>query len=277
MKPAPFDYARPDTVDETLELLAEHRGEARILAGGQSLGAMLNMRLATPRVLVDIGRIDALGEIAVRDGAVEVGAAVTQLALERWPGLAEHQPLLAEALPYVGHDQTRSRGTVVGSVVHSDPSSELPLVLAVLEGEVVLRSRRSRRVVPAARFQTGMLQTDVAPDELAVAVRFPLAREGALYAFTEVSQRHGDFAIVALAACADAEGVRLGAGGVADVPTVERFAWADGAALDEALNAFAWRLRGGDDPQASASYRRQLVRRRGRRIIEELRVALSRS
>ncbi len=270
MKPAPFDYARPDTVEEALELLAQRGADARVLAGGQSLAAMLNMRLATPALLVDISGIEALTRIALRDGALEVGAAVTQAALERWPELAAHQPLLAAALPWIGHHATRQRGTVCGSLVHSDPSSELPLVLAVLGGEVVLQGPDGRRVVSAARFQTGLLQTDVRPDELVVAARFPLAAPGTRHAFREVSQRHGDFAIVALAAVADSGGVRLGVGGVADVPGVERFDRSERARLDDALNAFAWRLGGSDDAQASARYRRDLVRRLGRRIIEEL-------
>jgi 2-furoyl-CoA dehydrogenase FAD binding subunit len=147
MKPAPFDYFRPRTVEEALKALGDHGEAARVLAGGQSLVAMLNMRLAQPALVVDIGRLTALDRIAVEGDRLMVGAAVTQATLERWPGLAEQAPLLAAALPWVGHFQTRNRGTVCGSIAHADPSAELPLCLAVLGGEVVLRSFRGRRAV----------------------------------------------------------------------------------------------------------------------------------
>jgi len=139
MKPRPFDYVRPDTVDEVLALLTEYGDDARILAGGQSLIPMLNLRLIDAAVLIDISRIAELGEI--RDGptSVEIGAAVTQNALLAWPPLAQRLPLVAAALPFVGHFQTRNKGTVGGSIAHADPSSELPLALAVYGGDVVLR------------------------------------------------------------------------------------------------------------------------------------------
>ena len=274
MKPPRFDYARPDTLDEALSLLAERGDRARVLAGGQSLAAMLNMRLVAPDVLVDIARLDQLKSIQLLDDTIEVGAAVTQESLRSWPDLSANQPLLAQILPWVGHYATRQRGTVVGSIVHSDPSSEMPLALAVLEGEVVLRRTAGERVASARDFQQGMLQTDVDADEVVVAARFPRLRPHAVTTFLEVSQRHGDFALVAVAAIGDEDGVRLGVGGVADVPAVEAIPWMDDDGLDAALNAFAWRLKGSDDIHASASYRRQLVRRLGRRALEEIRDAL---
>ena len=146
MKPRPFDYVRPDTIDEAVAVLAEYGDEARILAGGQSLMAMLNLRLADPAILVDIARIAELDTIRDLGDKIEVGASVTQNRLLVWPDLAKKLPLLAVALPFVGHFQTRNKGTVCGSVAHADPSSEIPLSLAVLEGEVVLRSRRGMRV-----------------------------------------------------------------------------------------------------------------------------------
>ncbi|MCP5368752.1 MAG: FAD binding domain-containing protein [Hyphomicrobiales bacterium] len=270
MKPAPFDYARPDTVDEALDLLAEHGDGARILAGGQSLVAMLNMRLASPTVLVDISRLAPLRTIALDGGVLEVGAAVTQHELLTWPGLAAAQPLLALALPWVGHHQTRQRGTVCGSLAHADPSAELPLVLRHLDGSVVLRSRRGRRVLAAADFQTGMMTTALAADEMVVACRFPAAPAGGRVAFREVGQRHGDFAIVALAATARDGKVRLGVGGVAAVPATLDLPPLAGDALDDALNDFAWGLGAGDDIHATARYRRELVRRLGRRMVEEV-------
>ena len=144
MKPAAFDYACPDNLDEALALLAEKGEAARICAGGQSLGAMLNMRLASPAVLIDIAGLRELKSISIVDGAIEVGATVTQAELLAWPDLTASQPLLASLLPWIGHYQTRQRGTVCGSLAHSDPSSELPLAMALLRGEVVLRSRRGR-------------------------------------------------------------------------------------------------------------------------------------
>jgi 2-furoyl-CoA dehydrogenase FAD binding subunit len=269
MKPNSFDYVSAATVDEALAALARDEGDTRVLAGGLSLVPMLNFRLVEPDVLVDISRIEALDYIRVDGNAVEVGAATTQAELLRWPELAERLPLLKAAMPSIGHYQTRSRGTVCGSLAHADPSSELPLSLATLGGEVVLRSVRGERRLGAAEFQTGMLSTARRSDELVVAARFPLAEAGAGYAFREMAQRHGDFAIVALAAVATASRIRLGVGGVADKPTVREWEVLDGAALDDALNAFAWDLGGSDDVHATARYRRELVRRLGRRVIEE--------
>ena len=219
MKPRPFDYARPDTVDEAVAILAEHGDDARVLAGGQTLMAMLNLRLLAPTVLVDIARIPELDVIREVDGKIEVGAAVTQNRLLAWPALSEKLPLLAAALPFVGHFQTRNKGTVCGSVAHADPASEIPLSLAVLGGEVVLRSQKGTRVLAAGEFQQGMLTTARDPDELITAVRFPVANGARGVAFREVARRHGDFAIVAIAAVAEsANSIRLGVGGMTGAP-----------------------------------------------------------
>src|SRR5580658_2905825 len=167
MKPRPFDYARPDTVEEVTALLAEYGDDARILAGGQSLIAMLNLRLIDPAVLVDIAQIAELDAIRDCGNTIEIGAAVTQNKLMAWPGLSQKLPLVAAALPFVGHFQTRNKGTVCGSVAHADPSSELPLTLAMLGGQVVLRSqKRGERVIAAEAFQEDMLTTARAADEL---------------------------------------------------------------------------------------------------------------
>lgn len=275
MKPTRFTYAEPATVDEAANLLAERGDTARIIAGGQSLAPLLNMRLAAPEILIDIARLDALKQIEIKDGAIEVGAAVTQHELHAWPALVTVQPLLALMLPFIGHYQTRQRGTVCGSLAHADPSAELPLALATLKGEVVARRGKSIRHVAAAAFQTGLLSIALEPDEMLVGARFPLATPDTRVAFREVSQRHGDFAIVGLAAIGSAAGVRLGVGGVADRPAARDFPWLSGAALDDALNDFAWELGGSDDPHASARYRRELVRRLGRAVIEEVRDANS--
>lgn len=269
MKPAQFDYVGAESLDEALGCLAEHGSDARILAGGQSLIAMLNFRLVETKVLIDINRIGELDYIRVDNVALEVGAATRQVDLKDWPELAATVPLLHAAMPYVGHFQTRNQGTVCGSIAHSDPSSELPLCLATLDGEVVLQSRRGRRTVKAAEFQTDLLTTDKRSDEMITAVRFPLGIKGTGYAFDEMSRRKGDFAIVSLAAVVSEKSIRLGVGGVASTPTVRDWAGLDDDQLDDALNAFAWDLGGGDDIHASGQYRRELVRRIGRRTIGE--------
>ena len=271
MKPAAFDYIRADSADEAVALLAEYGDDARILAGGQSLMAILNMRLAQPKVLIDIHRAQDLFGIE-DNGGIRVRAAATQAALQRHAGLEHTAPLLAQALPHLGHFQTRNRGTVCGSVAHADPSAELPLCLATLDGEVVLRSKRGRRTLKARAFFTGMLQTARAAGELIEEVRFPLRRDGERHGFTEVSMRHGDFAIVALAAVVSADGICLGVGGVADRPTVAHWPRLDGAALDDALNQLAWELGAQDDTHATAVYRRHLVRTLGRELIGRLTV-----
>jgi 2-furoyl-CoA dehydrogenase FAD binding subunit len=159
MKPRPFDYLRPDTVEEALALLAEYGDDARVLAGGQSLVPMLNLRIIEAAALIDISRIAALDAINDKGGAIEIGAAVTQNKLLAWPHLTQKLPLVAAALPHVGHFQTRNKGTVCGSIAHADPSSELPLTLAVLGGEIVLKSQRGERVLKAKDFQKDMLTT----------------------------------------------------------------------------------------------------------------------
>ena len=268
MKPGNFDYCHPDSVDEALALLAEHGDDARIIAGGQSLMAMMNLRLVAAEVLIDIAGLKELDFIREAGGAVEVGAAVAQVDLLNHPGLDKVQPLLAKAIPNIGHFQTRNRGTVCGSIAHQDPSSELPLCLAALEGEVVLRSTKGERRLTASEFQVGLMETARAPDELIVAVRFPVARNGVGYAFTEVTRRPGDFAIVGLAGIADGNNLRLGVAGVAGKPAT-RDMDTDNDNLDTALNAFAWELGGEDDIHATAKHRRHMVRQLGRQVLEE--------
>jgi len=274
MKPAAFDYVRVDDAAEAVALLAEYGGEARILAGGQSLVAMMNMRLAEPRVLIDISRIAALDVIRETGDTVAVGAATRQATLGNWDGLAAALPLVARALPHIGHFQTRNRGTVCGSISHADPAAELPLVLATLDGTVRLRAARGERRVPARDFFTGTLATDRDEDEMIAAVDFPRADPADGTAFTEAALRHGDFAIVAVAAVVGRKGITLGIGGVADRPMVRNWSAADlsaDAALDDALNDLAWALGARSDHHADAAYRRGLVRRLGRRVVLEAR------
>jgi 2-furoyl-CoA dehydrogenase FAD binding subunit len=269
MKPAPFDYVRADSVDEALDVLAQTGDDARILAGGQSLLPMLNMRLARPQIVIDVMRVAALKRVDETGGALTIHAAVRQVEIERRTNLAKDQPLLAAALAWVGHAQTRSRGTLCGSVAHADPSAELPLVLVALGGSVHLRSRKAKRKVGAEDFFTGMMTTDRRDDELIEAITFPPKAAATGYAFREVARRHGDFAIVACAALADAKGGRLAIGGVAERPVVRAMPLPGSSALDDALDAFAWSLEARDDLHASARYRRELVRRIGKSILEE--------
>ena len=275
MKPAEFDYLRAESPEEALEALSRHGEDARVLAGGQSLMPMLNMRLARQQLIVDIGRIEAWRYVRADKAMIEVGAGTTQATLLAWPDLANTAPLVAKALPHVGHLQTRSRGTICGSLCHADPSSELPLCLAVLGGEVVLKSSKASRKLAAGEFQTGMLSTAKRPDEIAVAARFPVAEAGAGYAVEEVTRRHGDFAIVAVAAVVLGPAVRVGVGGVAERPMVREWTGLSAADTADALNGFAWEMGGFDDIHATARYRRELVRRIGARVIEEARACQS--
>ena len=271
MKPAAFDYVRAETLAEVHDVLAAEGDDARVLAGGQTLVPMLSMRLARPKVLIDIMRLPELSGMGMERESIRVGAAATQAALLALPGLAERQPLLAQALPFVGHAQTRSRGTVCGSIAHADPSAEIPLVLVALRGEIELSTGRQRRRVAADEFFTGLMSTTRADDELIAAVTIPTRRPGQGCAFREFGRRHGDFAIVACAAVADADDMRLAVGGVADRPVARDFGTIDGPALEQALNVFAWELEARDDLHATARYRRELVRRLGRETIEKAR------
>jgi 2-furoyl-CoA dehydrogenase FAD binding subunit len=269
MKPKSFTYLRPASVEEAVQALARWREDARILAGGQSLVPMMNFRLVEAQVIVDVSDLAPLAYIRESNGEIEVGASTTQAQFMMWPKLAEQAPLLSTAMPYVGHYQTRSRGTVCGSIAHADPSSELPLCLATIGGSVVMRSSRGTRVLSCADFQIGMLTTARLPDELITAIRFPTRKPGAGYAFAEMAQRHGDLAICAVAAMVSGNTTRLGVGGVADKPTVREWSGLVDGGIDDALNDFAWDLGGTDDHHASAVYRRGLVRRLGRQVIEE--------
>jgi 2-furoyl-CoA dehydrogenase FAD binding subunit len=296
MKPRPFDYVRPDTVEEVLALLAEYGDDARILAGGQSLVPMLNLRLIDASVLIDISRISELDVIRnfseagdvedsveetrsakVRGGLrvienpqphenVEIGAAVTQNKLMAWPQLSQKLPLLAAALPFVGHFQTRNKGTVCGSIAHADPSAELPLALAVLEGEVVLRSQKGSRVLRAAQFQKDMLTTARAPDELVTSVRFPVT-VGQGVAFREVARRHGDFAIIAVAAVATDKWFSVGIGGLSGQPVVLSIR-ADNH-MPDWFETLLGQLESYDDLHASAAMRRDLCRNLAPDVIAE--------
>ena len=240
-----------------------------MLAGGQSLMAILNFRLAEPEMLIDVSRLAELDTIREGDGKIEVGASVTQNKFLAWPALATKLPLLAKMLPFVGHFQTRNRGTVCGSIAHADPSSELPLALAMLGGEVVLRSKKGTRVLAAKDFQLDMLTTARESEELITAVRFPVQSEKQV-AFREVARRHGDFAIIAIAVVVEEKNkFRLGVGGMTGRPTVRQFNATGDAAIRDAAVALGVELEGLEDMHASAAMRRDLLRNLAPVVVNE--------
>jgi aerobic carbon-monoxide dehydrogenase medium subunit len=223
MKLPYVEYEAPTTVAEAIDLLAEHLDEASVLAGGQSLIPLLALRLARPAVLIDINGIDELSGVSATDGRVAVGAMTREYVAEESETVADAVPLLAAALPLIGHEAIRSRGTIGGSLAHADPAAELPAVARALDAEFVVRGQSGMRVVPAAEWFEGYLTTSRRPDELLVEVSFPTAGRGTGISFLEVARRHGDFAIVGLAvsltlsedAISDA---RLAFAGMSDVP-----------------------------------------------------------
>ena len=216
MKPPPFDYSAPTTLDEALALLRELGDEARPLAGGQSLVPLLSLRLARPSHLIDLAGLTELGFIRADDSHLTVGAMVRELAAERSEEVHRKAPLLAEALPLIGHPAIRSRGTVGGSMAHADPSAELPAVAVALGAEFVAQSQeRGVRSIPASDFFLGFFQTALEPDEILTAVVIPAAAAGTGSAIAEVARRHGDFAMVGAAAV-----VRVEDGKIADARLV---------------------------------------------------------
>jgi aerobic carbon-monoxide dehydrogenase medium subunit len=223
MKLPPFDYEAPETAAEAIELLAEHEDEASVLAGGQSLIPLLALRLARPTVLIDINGVPELAGISAVDGWLAIGATTREYVAEDSPAVADTVPLLAAALPFIGHEAIRSRGTIGGSLAHGDPAAELPAVARALDAELVVRSRSGERVIPVADWFDGYLTTARRPDELLVEVRFPAARQGTGTSFLEVARRHGDFAIVGLATSltlsdGKISDARLAFAGMSDVP-----------------------------------------------------------
>ena len=267
MKPAPFDYLRAENLAEAHEALAAEGSDAAVLAGGQTLVPLLSMRMARPKLLLDIMHVRELGGISIEENAIRVGATVRQAELLAWPELTKRQPLLAQVLPWVGHWQTRARGTVCGSVALADPSAELPLVLAALGGDIVLSSKSGRRTVKPSEFFSGVMSTARNDDELIESVSFPCARPGEGFAFREFARRHGDFAIVACAAVVTEKKVRLAVGGVSDRPIVRDF----DETREDALRDFATSLDARDDLHATAAYRRNLVCHLARLTIDEAR------
>ena len=283
VKPPPFDYSAPDTLEEALFVLGEAGDEARPLAGGQSLVPLLSLRLARPSRLVDLAGITALKTLDTAGGHLAVGAMVREREAERDERVRSLAPALADALPLIGHPAIRSRGTIGGSLSHADPAAELPAVALVLEAELVAESRaRGRRSIPAADFFTGFFTTALAPDELLTTLRVPSSAPGTGWAVDEVARRHGDFAIVAAAAMVRLdtstgriEEARVALAGVGDTPvrlpeTEQMLAGAepaDGAFADAAENAVT-RLSPPADVHGSAAYRRHVAGVLARRTLK---------
>ncbi len=271
MKPPKFDYHAPASVDEALVLLQRYGGDAKILAGGQSLMPLLNFRLSRPAALVDLNRIPSLAYIKEQDGQVRFGAMTRQRTIEFDSVVARKLPLLREATRWVAHLPIRTRGTIGGSIAHADPSAEYPAVLAALEGEVVARGPKGERVIKAKDLFQTYLTTSLEPDEILVEVRLPAMPAGAGYALEEFSRRHGDFAIVAIACLVVRDGrrctlARLATAGTGPVPVrlraAEQMLERDGLS-DATIEAAALRaselVSPDADIHASADYRRHLT------------------
>lgn len=200
MKPAPFEYHAPDTIDGVLMLLAEHGDAAKVLAGGQSLIPTMNFRLAQPSVLIDLGRLSELVYIHPEDdGGLRIGAMTRQRTVERSSDVARRAPLVHMTMPFVAHPQIRNRGTFGGSIAHADPAAELPAVATTLDARCHLRSARGTRTVEAGDFFTGLFATALEPDEILVEVGLPPAPPRTGFAFDEIARRHGDYALAGVA------------------------------------------------------------------------------
>lgn len=282
MKPPPFEYHAAASVDEAVALLAEHGDEAKILAGGQSLLPLLGIRLAKPEHLIDIGRIAELSQMTI-NGSVRIGAGVRQRTAERSAELSTANPLLAKAIPLIGHVPIRSRGTIGGSVAHADPAAELPAAMLLNNAEMVLRSTKGERVVAAADFFESFLVTATEPDELLVELRIPAFPTGAGASFREIVRRNGDFALVGAGAIVgldagtgtinDARLAFIGVAGTA-VRSPEAEALLVGQApsaelLAAAAQAAADAIDPSSDIHATGAYRRHVARVLAGQVLQE--------
>lgn len=275
MKPPPFGYAKARSLAHAIELLA--RDEARILAGGQSLIATLNMRLSHPALLVDINGIGGLDKIALENGHLEIGALVRHAQAERAVEVRRHAPLLALAMPHIGHPAIRNRGTIGGSIAFADPAAELPACLLALGGEFDVAGPQGIRTIKADDFFTGLFETALTGQDVLTAIRIPAASASTRVGFGEFVRRHGDYAMVGLAACAHADAthlvnVRLAYFGVGATPVRARKAEEAlaGGSIDAAVAALASDLDPADDLLASGPVRRHLAGVLLRRVAGQL-------
>ena len=263
MKPSSFDLIRTESWGEAINVLKEYGDDAQIIAGGQSLIAMLNMRIARPSILIDINSIEDGHRLISHNNTIEIGASYTQLNLETRIETKEDLPLIAEALPYIGHQQHRARGTIVGSICHSDPSSELPLCILALQGVLNLNSFKGKRVVKAKDFFLGPLLNSKRQDEIVESVLIPKAQKFTGYAFNEVSEKHGDFALASFAAIVNENNTRLAVGGVCEKPVVREWENTNIRDLSDLINEFAWDLEIISDQHSTDKYKRELIRNIG--------------
>ena len=271
MKPAAFRYHDPRTLDEALGLLATLE-DARILAGGQSLMPMLNMRIVQPSHVIDVNRVQELSYIRAEGDVLEVGAMTRQRDLEFSELVATRFPLLHEAVRHIGHRQTRNRGTLGGSLCQLDPSAELVTVAAAVQATVLVASKGGTREIPFAEFPLGLMTPAIEPHELVTAVRFPLWKPGHGYGFEEFARRHGDFALASAAALIEMDGARMArasvtVGGVYTHPQVLALQ-PSAALLDDAVKACD-ALEVMDDIHVSGEYRRRVGRAMVRRALEK--------
>ncbi|HZQ13544.1 MAG TPA: xanthine dehydrogenase family protein subunit M [Pseudolabrys sp.] len=274
MKPAPFAYRKARALDEAVALLGEHK-EARLLAGGQSLIATLNMRLSAPSLLIDINGITGLDGIALKDGMVELGALTRHVQAERSDVIAKAAPLIARAMPHIGHPAIRNRGTLGGSVAFADPAAELPACLLALDGEIEAAGPKGRRTIKAADFFKGLFETALGPQEVLTAIRVPAAGKDARVGFAELARRHGDYAIVGLAASARGDGrklsdVRLAYFGVGNAAVRARKAESALTKGDIDGAVAALDLEPNDDVQATAKVKKHLAGVLLRRVASQL-------
>ena len=274
MKPAPFAYKKARSLAEAVALLGQHK-DARLLAGGQSLIATLNMRLSAPTLLIDINGIDGPDRIAMKDGMVEIGALTRHSAAERSDVIAQHAPLIARALPHIAHVAIRNRGTLGGSIAFADPAAELPACLLALDGEVDATGPKGKRTIKAQDFFKGLFETALGPQDVLTAIRVPAAGKDTRVGFAELARRQGDYAIVGLAASARADGkgladVRLAFFGVGATPLRARKAEAAlaGGNVENAVAALD--LEPPDDVQASGAVKKHLAGVLLRRVAKQL-------
>jgi carbon-monoxide dehydrogenase medium subunit len=271
MKASAFSYARATSVSNALELLHAHGDKAKVLSGGQSLMPAMNLRLVSPELIVDIGELAELRGIAVTGELLRIGALTRHADLARSPEIAAHAPLLTEAIAHVAHPAIRNRGTLGGSLAHADPASELPACMVALNATVIIRGQGGERRIAAEDFFTGIYATALSPEELLVAVELPVARKNSAHFFCEFARRHGDYAIVGLAAQAMLEGsafadLRLALFAVGDRPVLAKAATrlagvaVTRTGLSDACTALGEELDPHDDQQASAAMRRHLAK-----------------
>ncbi|MEA3028200.1 MAG: aerobic carbon-monoxide dehydrogenase medium subunit [Alphaproteobacteria bacterium] len=277
VKPAPFAYAKAKSLDHAIALLARPDGEARLLAGGQSLIATLNMRLSAPKLLIDLNGIADLAGITVCSGAVEIGALTRHAQAESSADIARHAPLIALAMPHIGHAAIRNRGTLGGSIAFADPAAELPACLLALGGEIDIAGPNGRHTVKADDFFMGLFETALGPRDVLTAIRIPAATADTRVGFAELARRHGDYAMVGLAACAQTDGkglgdVRLAYFGVGNVPLRAKKAetkLTEGN-IDDAVKALDADLDPPGDIQATGATKQHLAGVLLRRVARQL-------